>query len=183
MENLSLLKASLVLVVKNIPAMQETQWEVNLIPGMGRFRGGGCGNPLQYYCLENSMERGTWQAIGHRFAKGQTWLSDFYFTWILGASLVAQMVKNLPAMQEIWSLGQEDPLEKKIATHSSIFAWRIPCTEEPGGLQFMGKHGRHKPSKVSKCAVCWVFQDKAYRLWINPFSLWTFLVFHCLSLL
>ena len=57
-----------------------------------------------------------------------------------GASLVALLVKNLPAMQEIQvqSPGQEDPLEKGMATHSSILAWRIPWTEEPGGLQFMG---------------------------------------------
>ena len=50
------------------------------------------------------------------------------------------MVKNLPAMQEtqVWSLGWEDPLEKGKATHSSILAWRIPWTEEPGGLQSMG---------------------------------------------
>ena len=55
----------------------------------------------------------------------------------LGASLVAQMVKNLPAMQETWvrSLDQEDPLEKGIAMHSSILAWRIPWTEEAGSLQ------------------------------------------------
>jgi len=54
--------------------------------------------------------------------------------------LVAQMVKNLPATREtwVWSLGQEDPLEKGMATHSSILAWRIPWTEEPGALQFMG---------------------------------------------
>ena len=53
------------------------------------------------------------------------------------ASLVAQMVKNLPAVQEsqVRSPGQEDPLEKGMATHSSIFAWRITRTEEPGGLQ------------------------------------------------
>ena len=53
---------------------------------------------------------------------------------------VAQMVKNLPAMQEIWvqSLGREDPLEKGMATYSSILACRIPWTEKPGGLQFMG---------------------------------------------
>ena len=53
---------------------------------------------------------------------------------------MAQMVKNLPAMQETWvqSLGQEDALEKGMATHSSILAWRLPCTEEPGGLQSMG---------------------------------------------
>jgi len=56
------------------------------------------------------------------------------------ASLVAQIVKNLPAMQETWvqSLGQEDPLKKDMATHPSVFAWRIPWTEEPGGLQSLG---------------------------------------------
>ena len=56
------------------------------------------------------------------------------------ASLVVQFAKNLPAMQETWvpSLGWEDPLEKGMATHSSILAWRIPWTEEPGGLQTMG---------------------------------------------
>ena len=50
------------------------------------------------------------------------------------------MVKNMPAMQETWvqSLGQEDPLEKGMATHSSILAWRISWTEEPGGLEAMG---------------------------------------------
>ena len=55
-------------------------------------------------------------------------------------SLVAQMVKNLPARQETWvpSLGGEDPLEKGMATHSSILAWKIPWTEEPGGLQSIG---------------------------------------------
>ena len=53
---------------------------------------------------------------------------------------MAQIVKNLPAMRETWiqSLGQEDPLEKEIATHSSILAWEIPWTEESGGLQSMG---------------------------------------------
>ena len=53
---------------------------------------------------------------------------------------MAQMVKNPPAMREmqVQSLGQEDPLEKNIATHSSILAWRIPWKEEPGGLQSMG---------------------------------------------
>ena len=51
-----------------------------------------------------------------------------------------QMVENLLETQETWvrSLGQEDPLEKDMATHSSILAWRIPWTEEPGGLQSMG---------------------------------------------
>ena len=63
-------------------------------------------------------------------------------SWSRGedASLVAQRLKRLPAMQETWvrSLGQEDPLEKEMATHSSILAWRIPWTEEPGGLQSAG---------------------------------------------
>ena len=55
-------------------------------------------------------------------------------------SLVAQMVKHLPTMEEtrVRSLGWEDPLEKEMATHSSILAWKIPWTEEPGWLQSMG---------------------------------------------
>ena len=55
-------------------------------------------------------------------------------------SLVAQTVKRLPKTWETWvrSLGQEDPLEKEMATHSSILAWKIPWTEEPGRLQSMG---------------------------------------------
>uniref|UniRef100_A0A8B9WQW8 Uncharacterized protein n=1 Tax=Bos mutus grunniens TaxID=30521 RepID=A0A8B9WQW8_BOSMU len=56
------------------------------------------------------------------------------------ASLVAQRVKRLPAVWETWdrSLGQEDPLEKEMATHSSTLAWKTPWTEEPGGLQSTG---------------------------------------------
>ena len=57
-----------------------------------------------------------------------------------GHFVVAQIINNLPAMQEtgVQSLGWEDPLEKEMATHSSILAWRIPWTEEPGGLQPIG---------------------------------------------
>ena len=64
------------------------------------------------------------------------------------ASLIAQLVKHLPAMQETWvrSLGQEDPLEKEMATHSSILAWRIPWTEKLGGLQSTG----HKESDMTE---------------------------------
>ena len=70
----------------------------------------------------------------------------FFFFKIVSAilvpfsSLVAQMVKNLPAMKETQfrSLGREDPLEKGMASHSSILAWRFPWTEEPGGLQSKG---------------------------------------------
>ena len=65
---------------------------------------------------------------------------DLCHTGMLWDSLVAQMVKNLPAMQETWvpSLGQEDALEKEMATHSGTLAWKIPWTEEPGGLQSIG---------------------------------------------
>ena len=64
------------------------------------------------------------------------------------ASLLAQAVKNLPAMQEnlVRSLGREDPLEKEMAIHSSILAWRIPWTEEPGWLQSMGSQS---PTQLS----------------------------------
>ena len=64
----------------------------------------------------------------------------FYDNLVSFASLVAQTVKQLPIMREtrVRSLGWEDPLEKEMATHSSIVAWRIPWTEEPGGLQSTG---------------------------------------------
>ena len=87
-----------------------------------------------------------------------------------GASLLAQLVKDLPAMQEtrVQSLGQEDPLEKEMATHSSILVWRIPWTEEPCGLQSRG---------LQRVALDWV---------INPFmvivSITTFIIFIISSL-
>ena len=63
-----------------------------------------------------------------------------YCIYVMWASLVAQRLKRLPAMRETWvrSLGQEDPLEKEMATHSSTLVWRIPWREEPGRLQSMG---------------------------------------------
>ena len=78
---------------------------------------------------------GSWQALKAQFP---TSFLKFQFT-IKWASLVAQMVKNPSAMREtrVGSLGQEDPLEKDMATHSSIPAWRIPWTGEPGGPQSM----------------------------------------------
>ena len=71
--------------------------------------------------------------VGHNY-------SDLPAATQYWASLVAQTVKNLPAMWETWvqSLGQEDPLEKAMAIHSTILAWRIPWIEEPGKLQSMG---------------------------------------------
>ena len=70
-----------------------------------------------------------------------TWTGEYFpGLWRGWASLVVQMVKNLPAVQEsqVQPLGREDPLEREIATHSSVLAWRIPRTEEPSGLQSMG---------------------------------------------
>ena len=76
----------------------------------------GNGNPLQYSCLENPMDRGAWQAAVHGVASSQTRLSDFTFTFHF------------------------HPLEKEIATHSSVLAWRIPGTGEPDGLLSVGSH-------------------------------------------
>ena len=78
--------------------------------------GEGNGNPLQYSCLENPMDRGAWLTAVHGVAKSRARLSDFSFTFHFHA------------------------LEKEMATHSSVLAWRIPGIEEPGGLLSMGSH-------------------------------------------
>ena len=72
--------------------------------------------PLQYSCLENPMDGGAWWAAVHGVAKSRTQLSDFTFTFHFHA------------------------LEKEVATHTSVLAWRIPETGEPGGLPSMGSH-------------------------------------------
>ena len=110
--------------------------DLGLIPGLGRSPGEGKGYPLLYSGLENSMD-----CIVHGVAKSQTRLSDFHFTSVFKwAFLIVQSIQTLPAMQETRgrSLGQEDPLEKEMATHSSILAWRILWAEEHGRLQSMG---------------------------------------------
>ena len=88
------------------------------------------------------------------------WFNELLF-WV--DSLLAQMVKNLPAMQETWvrSLGGEDPLEKEMATHSGILAWRIPWTEECGGLQFMGSQ-RVRHNWATSLSLFWVECDKCF---------------------
>ena len=85
--------------------------------------------------------------MGRLFSSCGKWgLLSSFSAWLLiaVASLVAQLVKNLPAMWETWvqSLGWKDPLEKEKAIYSSILAWRIPWTEGPGGLQSMGSQSQ-----------------------------------------
>ena len=86
------------------------------------------------------------------------------------ASLVAQLVKNLPAMQEtwLWSLGQEDPLEKGMATHSSILAWRIPWRENPGGLQSVeSQRLGHDWATNATLTFLWCYQSH-FKKWKVP---------------
>ena len=89
---------------------------------------------------ESVMDREAWHAAVHGVTKCGARLSDWTELNLSRASLVAQIVKNLPAMQEtqVWSLGQEDPLEKGMATHSGILAWWIQWTEEPGSYSPWG---------------------------------------------
>ena len=85
-------------------------------PSIGIYGGEGNGTPLQYSCLENLMDGGAWKAAVHGVAEGQTRLSEFTFTFHFHA------------------------LEKGMATHFSVLAWRIPGKVEPGGLPSMGSH-------------------------------------------
>ena len=85
-------------------------------------------------------ERGPWSGNHEGNERGGEGAVRMYYTRTSSASLVAQMVERLPAMQEtqVRSLGREEPLEKEMTSQSSTLAWKIPWTEEPGGLQFMG---------------------------------------------
>ena len=90
--------------------------DLGSIPGLGRSPGEGNGTPLQYSCLETPMDGGAWWAAVHGVAQSWAQLSDFTFTFHFHA------------------------LEKEMATHSSVLAWRISGTGEPGGLPSMGSH-------------------------------------------
>ena len=115
--------------------------------------GEGTGTPLQYSCLENPMDRGAWWAAVHGVAKSRTRLSDVIFIFHFHA------------------------LEEEMATHSSVLAWRIPGTEEPGGLPSMGSHrighnwrylaaaAQGKPTFAShQWQVCLVYTEVHFRL-------------------
>ena len=91
-------------------------WEAQISAKVGELDGEGNGTPLWYSCLEYPMDRGAWWATVCGVAKSRTRLSDFTFTFHFHA------------------------LEEEMATHSSVLAWRIPGTGEPGGLPSMGLH-------------------------------------------
>ena len=145
--------SQVVLVVKNPPANVGDARDADSIPGLGKSPGVGSGNPLQYSCLQNSMDREAWQATAHGVAKSQTRLSN----WALSNYTLAYMpcllwvcfkrhicyhyvnkirFLNLK-ISVLWEDLGELP-EKAMAPHSSTLTWKIPWMEEPGRLQFMG---------------------------------------------
>ena len=122
--------------------------------------GEGNSTPLQYSCLENPLDGGTWWAAVHGVAKSRTWLSDFTFTFHFHA------------------------LEKEMVTHSSVLAWRIPGTGEPGGLPSVGSPrvghdwsnlaaaaaaaSRPKDAGWSPSYSCCIYQTDPCKIQENP---------------
>ena len=106
------------------------------------------GTLLQYFCLENPMDRGAWSPAVHGVVKSRTWLSDFTFTFYFPA------------------------LEKEMATHSSVLAWRIPGMGEPGGLPSIGSHrAKHDWSDLAAAAAELYYQN-TYTLLKFLLTLW-----------
>ena len=111
------------------------------IPALGRSPGEGNGTPLQYSCLENPMDAGAWQAAVQGVAKSRTRLNDFTFTFHFHA------------------------LEKEMATHSSVLAWRIPGMGEPYGLPSMGSHRvGHDWSDLATLKKCYGYWKRYLKL-------------------
>ena len=149
-------------VVKNPPA---DAGDMGSISGSRRSLGERNGSPLRYSCLKNPMDRGAWWATVHGVANSQIRLSDFTFTFHFHA------------------------LEKEVASHSSVLAWRIPGTGEPCGLPSMGSHRvRHDWRDLAAAAAAISFlrcflptslllfkivnnispgQCRTYRLWFS----------------
>ena len=121
-----------------------TKWLRKYFTGRQKHQKGHFQHAIKFCCFVltrcnhlTRSERQPMQTTVNKAFATQTWT---YRMLLCRASLVAQRLKRLPVLQETWvrSLGREDPLEKEMATHSSILAWRIPWTEEPGGLQSTG---------------------------------------------
>ena len=111
----------------------------------------GNGTPLQYSCLENPMGGGAWKAAVHGVAKSRTWLSNFTFTFHFHA------------------------LEKEMATHSSVLAWRIPGTGEPGELPSMGLHRvGHDWSDLAACCFPWCLPKFTFPPPVQEGNLWLY---------
>ena len=106
------------LIYSECKTFNNIYWFCCFYYSMNIFFGEGNGTPLQYSCLENPMNRGAWWAAVHGVANSWAQLGDFTFTFHFHA------------------------LEKEMATHSSVLAWRIPGTGEPGGLPSMGSHSQ-----------------------------------------
>ena len=132
--------------IKSLPAMQETlvwslHWEDPLEKGMATH------SSTLIWEISWTEEPGRPQSMGlqrvrHDWATNThtAWWFDLHILWNTWASLVTQLIKNLPTVQKTWvrSLGWEYPFKKEMATHSSILAWEISWTEEPGRPQSMG---------------------------------------------
>ena len=118
-------------------------WEITrVLAALGRSCGEGNGTPLQYSCLENPMDGGAWKAAVHGVAEGRTRLSDFTFTFHF------------------------HPLEKEMATHSSVLAWRSPGTAGRGGLPSMGWHRvGHNWNYLTAAGRSWVEDQTIYFLY------------------
>ena len=153
-------------MVRNPPANAGDVRDTGSIPGYRSCPGGGHGTPLQCSCLENPTDRGAWWATVHVVAKSRTRLNGFTFTVFHFTWLIARHWHPIPVLLPRKSHGRRSlvgcspwgceeldtterlsdftfhfhALEKEMATHSSVLAWRIPGTGELGGLPSMGLH-------------------------------------------
>ena len=114
--------------------------DLGSVPGSGKSPEERNGYPLQYSCLENSVNREAWQAADHGVTKNQTWLSNQYTIMYIHRAL------------------HSVPLEEEMATHFSILTWEVPWTEQPGGLQSTGfKELETSEHTHSSCCICLVW--------------------------
>ena len=161
--------------IKNPPANAGDMRDKGLFPGPGRSPGGGHGNPLQYSCLENPMDTGAWWTTVHRVAKIWTqlkWLSAHYYISFPGGSDGKESACNAEDLGSIPGSGRS-PGDGN-GYHSSILVWRIPWTEEPGGLQFMASQRvRHDWATNTFTSLC-LFWDPVPPLCLPPNSALSF---------